>query len=264
MSTNIYNGRLLAGGFLEVYGWLLQAKEKAVELSYSLQTKWAVERAVAAIDKAKHSGTATTFTLSTAISELEDRQREVQKTGQRDPLVDFDFELWLFPYTETETLCILNSEQPQLIKLFDEHSWVRDYSYWNSSDPDENVSDAEWDEREQAWNKVLPGAGVPSDRCLTLKMSPTLPLRYVPDVRKTFMRHVPSLDVRISRLASELHTAEVYSDILKETDSSNFDFSTIMFANKQADSDKKRRAAIKKSLSAVIKKLTLDDLLPSR
>lgn len=46
-------------------------------------------------------------------------------------------------------------------EMFMRQPWVQDYAFWDSTDPDETVSEAEWKQRELDWDEALPGIGIP-------------------------------------------------------------------------------------------------------
>jgi hypothetical protein len=274
MSTVIAYGRRLNGNISDVYNWLIAAKDSAIKLNYDLQTRWAVQTTVFQIDRATSKGISPEYRLHNALIDLDDRRHRIQKSQHRDPLVDFDFEIYLFP-AGSKTLCMVNCEQRELLNWFDDLPWVSEYAYWDNSDRDDSVTAAEWRSRKKAWNEVLPGAGVPSERCLTFKLSPTLPLLFKAsdaEFKDSLLTHVPSRNYRIKNIASELHRAETFEALLtergladnfkSEVQNKDFDFGLVLEAGRIAEKDTVRRSQLVDKAKGLLTNITLKDLMP--
>lgn len=95
-------------------------------------------------------------------SRISDRAREVQRTSIRDPLVDFSFDLTFFPRKD-KIMVMTFTEHNEYRKLLCDFFDAKDWHYQNQSDQPEEVSDAEWKQREKEWDEALPGAGIPSE-----------------------------------------------------------------------------------------------------
>jgi hypothetical protein len=63
------------------------------------------------------------------------------------------------------TLLMLFDNTPGAIytEAFKKIVGATDFSYWNNTDPPEDIADAAWDERGKLWNKALPGVGIPAE-----------------------------------------------------------------------------------------------------
>ncbi len=92
-----------------------------------------------------------------------EKVKEASKSIERNPMfdVDFVFNVWL------------NGDHAYLIPIgeckdLEMPEWAEDYSYWNSSDKDENVTEEEWDAREAKWDEINCGEGVHSQNARRL------------------------------------------------------------------------------------------------
>lgn len=99
-----------------------------------------------------------------------DRRREVKKTGYRDQAVDTDFEIVIFPH-EDHFVGMVFTEHEDWFDKFLKLPGVREYGYWNNTDPPEHVSDEEWEKRGDTWDDVLGSSGIPSMTGFTISIS---------------------------------------------------------------------------------------------
>lgn len=88
------------------------------------------------------------------LSEITDRTFAVDNDSW------FELSVSIFPVSDTMTVGIAFGSQ-EVIDRFLSIPGIRDYSYWNNTDPPKNVTDVEWEERKTIWNRVMP-SGVPS------------------------------------------------------------------------------------------------------
>jgi hypothetical protein len=92
--------------------------------------------------------------LSAANRDFRDRQREIVKSGYRDPEVDFEFRLELMPYDGC-VYGIARTEREEWWKLFLSKDFVEDYSYWDASEGPDDVAESEWEDRRVTWNAIF-------------------------------------------------------------------------------------------------------------
>lgn len=266
MSIRIHGGRLIDAPIGEAYDMLVEMKRESARIGRDLETAWMARRAARIIDDAVMKGAAAEHPLHTAWCEMSDRQREVRKTLRRDPDVDFQFELWIWPLG-TRTLINLHTEQEAFTKWFDALPFTRDHAYWDSVDPDETVDEADWRAREADWHAVWPVGGVPSDRCLTMVMfNDQLPL---PVDAAEAVAHVPATAERLRAAASRRHLEEVYQRMIAEKRAEDPDwkmdgFGTVFEAEAASREETDRRAEIVENLRPLFRDLTADDLAPGR
>lgn len=258
MSTKIYGGRVIAAPIGRAYDMLLAVRPQAVAIGTGLQHEWMARRAVELIDAAALKGETVGMPIVSAWHDLLDGVREIRGTRRRNPDLDFEFELWLFPLAR-RTLMLVHTEQTRMREWVDALPFVRDHSYWDNTDRDETVDARTWASRRRDWERVLPGAGVPSDRSLTMTM-----FNHdfaMPPTASDALRHAPSLDQRIAAVARRRHIDEVYADMLEQARSEDPDykpegFGAIIEAIGRADRDEGRRAAIVAETAPLLEEMT--------
>lgn len=84
----------------------------------------------------------------------QERAAKVRHTSQRDPEVDTQFQLCVYPrpgFIFGSVFCEMNSP---FYEKWRELPGVKDFSYWNNTDRDEDVSEEEWDERKRWWDEI--------------------------------------------------------------------------------------------------------------
>lgn len=86
-------------------------------------------------------------------------------------MVDKKTELYLFP-REDSTLIMVSCDDPDIMARLDQEPYIKDYSWWNSTDKPDAITETQWEKRESAWMEALPGAGRPADRCLLMEITP--------------------------------------------------------------------------------------------
>lgn len=80
---------------------------------------------------------------------VNERFREFKKQPYRDPFYDLRFEAIVF--LTDPMLAIFIGENKAMRGIFENHKEVEYYGYWNNSDPQEGVTEAEWEQREKDW-----------------------------------------------------------------------------------------------------------------
>lgn len=174
MSTKIYTGFRLEGYTLEQALRKMQAFSKEILLPVAQQTchRRIVSHAVANLD-ARAAGIEPAIPeprpLAEAWSALMDRVNEIEKTKRRDPAVDFDFEVTVFPLGSA-ILGITFVEQSEFHQLWLSQPDVEDYSYWNNTDQPEGLSDEAWLARAEDWDKALEHSSFPAQAGFSLTL----------------------------------------------------------------------------------------------
>lgn len=118
--------------------------------------------------------------------------REIRRTNLRDPLVDFDFEVVVFPL-RTKFLGTYYCEQEDLVDLLSSQDWFEPYYYFDNADRPEEVTKKEWDQRRRDWDKALAYGDVPANVGFCLKLSDPL---YHCSVTRFDRSLLPRLDAR--------------------------------------------------------------------
>lgn len=94
--------------------------------------------------------------VSQARHNIEERIRKITTTRGRDPIVDFEFIVHLYPF-EGKLYGMYSTEQPEFRKLFEKQLFFQDYSYQDQTDYLPNrVSRKQYEIRGKVWDKILP------------------------------------------------------------------------------------------------------------
>lgn len=139
--------------------------------------------------------------------DMADRQQEVKKTGRRDVDVDHEFEIFLFPSGDG-TLIMPVCEQEELTAILDGHSSIERNSWWNSTDRPDDLSEEQWQQREDEWMTALPGSGLISERSLRMTLFDG-DIRINHDVPLTWAS-MPSPEKRLKRLGADEYVSRHY------------------------------------------------------
>lgn len=137
--------------------------------------------------------------LDAAWQELLERGGEVDRTGLRDPGVDFGFALWLLPDSEGgQVLGVYETELAALRERWLDLPDVEPYAYWNNTDPEEGVPEAEWERRREAWDRVIGADGRLADVGMRVVCAPTIPPA---PTAEAVVAHVEPVRERAGRIA---------------------------------------------------------------
>lgn len=96
-----------------------------------------------------------------------DMRRATVDKGLRNPLVDTQFDLLFIPLPGY-CIGICYTEHSEWFDFWLAIPGVRDWSYWNNTDPDENVSAEEWASRKKDWDSL--GFHVPAMEGFTISV----------------------------------------------------------------------------------------------
>lgn len=214
MSTNI-NGRIARMSIADFYPLLVGTIKPEIEELGKQMLNRALAHLVAehydrialAIGDNAHEWQTARDIASYCYHDMSERQQEVKKTGRRDIEVDHQFEIFLFPQGN-QTLMMMNCDQREMIEMFDAHPKIEPYSWWNSTDGPDDLSDQEWAKRESDWMEALPGAGVPRDRCLLFELFDG-DIRYHNDT-ETMWKAMPLPDDRLRKHAENEYVGRHY------------------------------------------------------
>lgn len=81
------------------------------------------------------------------------RRKFLKEEGCKVPHIDTEFNVVLIP-TNGFVLGIVYTAHNEWYKAWCNHPGIQEYSYWDNTDPLEEVSDEDWEKREEDW-KVL-------------------------------------------------------------------------------------------------------------
>lgn len=171
MSTKIYYGfQIDTTDLHQVLALVKEFRKKHWEKDAKEHKIWFVSSVVSALEDPSQK-TENGFTGYTQAEFLwMDHQRDIKKTGMRNRAVDTDFQIVLFPQ-DSRFIGIAYTEHSSWFHKFLRMPGVSEYGYWNNTDPPDNVSDEEWDERRLVWDKVLDGPAIPSMQGFTIDIS---------------------------------------------------------------------------------------------
>ena len=176
MSTKIYSGlRLVAGA--DLWEFLQQLRREANVIRDRLDARLLAADAAMIVDRRRIGNPVPDEQpggrARSAIWEAVDRFKADQdKLGKSDIGHDphrLELSVGYDPVASRHML-IMYCEATELRELVTGHPDVEEYGYWNNSDQPDGVTDQEWDERRQAWNRVLPGVGIPAETMLTFTL----------------------------------------------------------------------------------------------
>lgn len=216
MSTKIYNAIALGARDIDTLMDQVEAWQKKVtELHAARMTELVTDLAVGIFDRAWLKAQGNTRGESTAhvldhdqtepdgpscpirqaLDSVWNRQRKIRETLVRDPRVDLDFEFFLFRdrgLWYAQARC----EQSGWIKEWAAHFEGTEFDYWDNSDHPKNLSAKEWQERGEAWDRMV-GRQPPARRGLTVS---SVDLAHIPSADVVTAAQI-SLETRANRLA---------------------------------------------------------------
>lgn len=172
MSTKIYNGLLIdfPGTIAELRLELIQlAKHKLIPAAETESAKLLANISIDHLDKDLWLAVDSSNTTSTMKDEIfkawdavQSRVHAIKTTDRRDPAVDFEFSLTLFPIKD-KVLAIPICENRNLLSILTNQPYVKEYGYWDNTDQPEGISDEDWAVRSQDWDKAVGDSGILSE-----------------------------------------------------------------------------------------------------
>ena len=174
MSTKLHAGHEIVGLSLEaLLPELLKLQLTMKERAAELVRQFIVNLAVSRFDH-HHFGiekAPSAHLLGDARMELADRQEELRRTRRRDPAVDFEFSLTLFP-VKGRLLALVFTEQKALRDHWEAQTWRREFGYWDNSDPPGDLADDEWQMREGFWDEAFRQSSIPAEAGYSITLVP--------------------------------------------------------------------------------------------
>lgn len=181
MSTKIYNGYILKNDELfdsvKLLEFCLKHQKKFTKLKQKLGLKVLADNFISALDSKYINGEqpAPIDVLGNAWMEISERVREISRSMRRDVEVDLEVTVCFIPIIsgkdETKKmLALFYAENEEFTKCWESIKGVSEYHYQNQSDQPDELSKAEWRQREKDWNQALPyNAAVPAMRGFVFK-----------------------------------------------------------------------------------------------
>lgn len=134
-------------------------------------------------------------------------QNRIQKVSNppcpRDPLIDYTCNISILPNNKDKILGIIYAEQSNFLDIWFKLPIVENYAYWDNCDPPKNVTDTEWKQREEDWDKALKDFGsIPAMNGFTAEIVNKYQLFFINiDIA---LKYIPSYESRASFIATEL------------------------------------------------------------
>lgn len=201
MSTKIYNGyRLRTGTIADLNALLRGFQAAALAASRDRMAALCARYAVRCFDKQTIGMMdADKSPASEAFWHVMERQDNVRKTDRRDPEVDLECMLSLFPHGE-HVYVTLGSEQDIYEKLWEAVPGVEPYPYWNNTDRPSHVSEAEWEERGANWSAATSAEKGLKTSWRFYAVPESSGFASIDDM----LRHIPSFESRVTDIAKAI------------------------------------------------------------
>ncbi len=205
MSTKIYTGfKMEAESFEEAAKKIDSFQKKLAPIVQEKLGKMLLRWATQKIDEACMAGEAIPEkAFSSVFSEYLDRGAERSAAKMRNPGMDFGVSMTLFPF-EGRVYGMLFAEDRDLESLWKKEPGVLDFAYWNNSDPDETVSEEEWDERARVWEEIFKTESIPARAGFSRDCAEETPMLDPDFLRENFERLLPAWSERVEGIAKEI------------------------------------------------------------
>ena len=135
--------------------------------------------------------------LREAWDELSERWTKMRTEQRRDPAIDTDAEICLFPSGDA-VIGLVRSEMPPFTTLMRDlagEDWT-----WGRYERPDGVDAAAWDERERSWTMAMSPSWTPAHRCLTYSYD--LPY-WSPMGAQEVLSYLPSPEARARSVARQ-------------------------------------------------------------
>lgn len=214
MSTTIYNGiKFATNDLVEIHEHFMEWRKRVDTLAKEAEGKYIANRVTDEIDNACFYDRPMDNFLSKVVNDMMDAQREIKKTGRRNPAIDFEFSCSILPH-QGKVYGMVFCDQPDWRNEFMELPWVQEFWYWNNTDPPEPTdlpviapfdsvqavyTETAWEGRGQVWDAILDRTNDsrPSANGFAAECSP--PDRW-PD-HTTAIAQIASFDKRVEAMA---------------------------------------------------------------
>jgi hypothetical protein len=130
------------------------------------------------------------------------RQEEVRIKQVRDPSVDFSFEICVFPYNN-EFYGMFFTEQKEFSDILQSKDYVEYFGYWDNVDPDEDVSESDWELRGKIWDKLLGEDAIPSRHGFTYEIVPLTSVELYNITAQLIIDNAPDIITRAEHIARD-------------------------------------------------------------
>jgi hypothetical protein len=224
MSTKLHHGYQLTVG-TDPFAFIASARAALDPVRDRADAAMLAERAIDILDRAilkpeptsdPDRFTAVTKTpLHRALSELNDEQSKLKENDWRRDPTRLELAIGRDPLTGRLGV-LLFAEERLLIEAFRALPGIAEYGYWNNSDQPGGVTDAQWDERREFWDRVLPGYDPPSVAMFTWSLRgahDTGLIRLAGDSSPLILEAVREPDTRARQIARRAVSAAACTDV---------------------------------------------------
>ena len=176
MSTKIYDGFCFKKkmSLNEVHDIFMDFRKEAEEIKKCKLNEYFSKAAYKILDgKAigrKYPEMKDRSILSYLWCDFCNRIREMEKTRQRDPEIDFNCEISIQPL-KNKILGIIYGECIKIKEAWFNKEFIKEYGYWNNTDKPEGITDKQWERRCVDWDKALGERGIPAYTGLSAKIT---------------------------------------------------------------------------------------------
>lgn len=152
MSYKVYTGfRLALTSLADIQSIIVAWRDEMEALHEAAFAKLVAGEIADRIDKISRSlALPAKNILSSTILSIWDRQRNIKRTDRRDPDVDFEFLLRLFPF-EGRVYGIAHCEQNAWLERWLDQPFLDRFNYWDNSDKPDQIDEDEWADRQRIW-----------------------------------------------------------------------------------------------------------------
>jgi hypothetical protein len=213
MSTKIYHGfRFRSSDIFEIQNtvaaWRIELAELHRRELATLTGRMCAEMIDHhALNPKRHAGN---IPFQVTKNEIRDRQKNITVTGYRDPEVDFDFELTIFPF-EGHVYGVPFSDRSRWIVAWLNRPEVEDFSYWNNTDKPDTVSQEEWDHRQMVWDRIL--AVNPAETPAMAGFTAECTDRFLYVFARDIIEFLPTFEQRVASRTRNSAMDRIYSDL---------------------------------------------------
>lgn len=160
-----------------------------------LAADWMARECAKVIDDAIARGEAVSPRPLVDVRETWQSMQDEIKAGRRNPEVDFEFEIMLFPHAGQFYGMVLTEQRTWLTDWM-KQDLVEPLPYWSGEPPD-GVTEEAWQDRAVLWDGVMP-SGIPINHGFSSKLHD--PWFRGPTPQQV-LAHLPSFDTRVSGAA---------------------------------------------------------------
>ena len=165
MSTKVHNGYRLTAG-TDPFAFIVSARAVLDPVRDRLDARILATAATALLDAATRDGADyPPSALASAFLAHDDEQSKLTKTDRRENPNRFELAIVADDQTGRAGVLIY-AERPELIDAFEALDAVEPYPYWNNSDQPDDVTDTEWDQRRDFWDRTV-GSRPPAEQGLS-------------------------------------------------------------------------------------------------